>query len=114
MTRDGMAEPVSPDQIFSRERGQGHTHFPCLADHEQDWQPCPVDLYSVCVHAHIYDDNPLLKTIYPRFILLSLQFTAFGKTPCLYTCISVSKGMLQIRGPPRPTSMTCRITLSKY
>ena len=81
MTRDGMAEPVSPDQIFSRERGQGHTHFPCLADHEQDWQPCPVDLYSVCVHAHIYDDNPLLKTIYPRFILLSLQFTAFGKTP---------------------------------
>ena len=23
-----------------------HTHFPCSADHEQDWQPYPVDPYS--------------------------------------------------------------------
>ena len=41
------AEPVSRDQILRRERGQGNLHFPCSADHEQDWQPSyPVDPYS--------------------------------------------------------------------
>ena len=45
-TRDGTAEPVSRDQILRRrERGQGNIHFPCSADHEQDWQPYPVDPY---------------------------------------------------------------------
>ena len=42
---DGTVEPVSRDQILRRERGQGNIRFPCSADHEQDWQPCPVDLY---------------------------------------------------------------------
>ena len=47
MTRDGTAEPVSRGQILRRKRGQGNTsiHFSCSADHEQDWQPYPVDLY---------------------------------------------------------------------
>ena len=43
---DGTAEPVSGDQILRRERGQGNIYFPCSADHEQDWQPYPVDPYS--------------------------------------------------------------------
>ena len=43
LTRDGTAEPVSRDQILRRERGQRIIHFQCsAADHEQDWQPCPV------------------------------------------------------------------------
>ena len=42
VTRDGTAEPVSRDQILRRERGQRKDHFPCSADHEQDWQPCLV------------------------------------------------------------------------
>ena len=46
LTRDGNAEPVSRDQILRYERGQWNIHFPCLAGHEQDWQPYPVDLYS--------------------------------------------------------------------
>ena len=46
LTRDGTAEPVSRDQILRRERGQGNVHFPCSTDHEQDWQPYPVDPYS--------------------------------------------------------------------
>ena len=41
--RDGKTEPVSQDQILRRERGQGHIHFPCSADHVRDWQPYPVD-----------------------------------------------------------------------
>ena len=67
LTRDGIAEPVSRDQILRRERGQGIMHFPCsaiIADREQDWQPCPVvmvmhinKLYThtaVVTHIYIY------------------------------------------------------------
>ena len=39
--RTRLARPNS-----RRERGQGNIHFPCLADHVQDWQPYPVDPYS--------------------------------------------------------------------
>ena len=47
LARDGTAEePVSRDQILRYVRGQGNIHFPCLADHEQDRQPYPVDPYS--------------------------------------------------------------------
>ena len=48
LTRDGTAETVSRDQIIRRERGQRsiNINFPCSADHEQDWQPYPVDPYS--------------------------------------------------------------------
>ena len=46
LTRDETAEPVSRDQILRHARGQGNIHFPCSADHEQDWQPYPVDPYS--------------------------------------------------------------------
>ena len=61
LTRDGMAEPGSREQIILRHtRGQGNIYFPCPADHEQDWQPYPVDLYSaICddythIHNHTY------------------------------------------------------------
>ena len=46
LTRNGTAEPVSPDQTLSRGRGQENIHFPFSADHEQDWQPYPVVTYS--------------------------------------------------------------------
>ena len=46
LTRDGTAEPVSRDQVLRRERGQVNMNFPCSADHEQEWQPYPVDPYS--------------------------------------------------------------------
>ena len=43
---DGTAEPVSRDQIFRRERGQGNMYFSYSVDHEKDWQPYPVDPYA--------------------------------------------------------------------
>ena len=54
LTRDGVVEPVSGDQIFRCERGQGNINFPCSADHEQVWQPYPLDPYScyICVTIH--------------------------------------------------------------
>ena len=54
LTRDGTAEPVSRDQILRHARGQGNVHFPCSADHEQDWQPYPVDPYSAICDDHRY------------------------------------------------------------
>ena len=51
---DGTAEPVSRDQILRHARGQGSIHFPCSADHEQDWQPYPVDPYSAICDDHTY------------------------------------------------------------
>ena len=46
------AEPVLRGQILRRERGQGNIHFPCSADHQQDWQPYyPGDTYS----CYMYD-----------------------------------------------------------
>ena len=41
-------------QILRGERGPGNTHFPCSADHEQDWQPYPVDSYSAICDDHTY------------------------------------------------------------
>ena len=35
-------------------RGQGDIHFPCSADHEQYWQPYPVDPYSAICDEHTY------------------------------------------------------------
>ena len=54
LMRDGTAEPVSRDQILRHARGQGNIHFPCSADHEQDWQPYPVDPYSAKCDDHTY------------------------------------------------------------
>ena len=58
LTRDGTTEPVSPDKILRRERGQGNIHFPCSADHEQDWHPCPVDPYSCYMCDHTFTFAP--------------------------------------------------------
>ena len=45
-------------QILRRQRGQVNVHFPCSADHEQDWPLYPVDPYScyMCnyTYAHTY------------------------------------------------------------
>ena len=57
LTRDGTAGPVSRDQILRHARGHGNIHFPCSADHEQDWQPYPVDPYSA-----ICDDDTYIHT----------------------------------------------------
>ena len=63
LARDGTAEPVSRDQILKRERGQGNIDFPCSADHEQDWQPYPVDpSLAICDdHAYTYLDYTITR-----------------------------------------------------
>ena len=61
LTRDGTTGTVAPHQFFRRERGHGNIHFPCSAEHKQDWQPYPVDPYSCHMCDHIY--SLLVQTI---------------------------------------------------
>ena len=68
LTRDGAAEPVSRDQILRRVRGQGNIYFPCSADHEQDWQPYPVDTNSA-----ICDDHSYVNTLIHTLIVIVIQ-----------------------------------------
>ena len=83
LTRDGTAEPVSPDQILRRGRGQGNIHFPCLADHEQDWQfffkPYPVDPYSAICDDHKYIQTYILWYYSP----ICPSRAALFSPPCL-------------------------------
>ena len=65
LTRDGTAESVSRDQILRHARGQGDINFPCSADHEQDWQPYPVDSYSAICDDHTYIHTYILADLAP-------------------------------------------------
>ena len=77
LTRDGTAEPVSRDQIFRRELGQENIHFPCSTDHEQDWQPYPVDpsLAIIC-DEHTYMCNSTTVYVYVcMYVFIKLHIT---------------------------------------
>ena len=86
LTRDGTAEPVSRDQILRHARGQGNVIFPCSADHEQDWQPYPVDpylvpgtlLYVMTIHTYIH--TTVSYVIYV-FILAQHRVLYWGTWP---------------------------------
>ena len=80
LTRDGTAEPVSRDQILRHARGQGNIHFPCSADHEQDWQPYPVDPYSaICddhtyIHTYIHNRRKATQYFSSTFLLRCMPY----------------------------------------
>ena len=76
LTRDGTAEPVSRDQILRHARGQGNVHFPCSADHEQEWQPYPVDPYS----AIICDDHTYIHTYIHLVLCFSQAYISYSKS----------------------------------
>ena len=76
LTRDGTVETVSRDQILRHERGQGNIHFPCSADHEQDWQPYPVDPYSILLSLYV------MVTIHKA----DIQCIGSWVSPVLSTC----------------------------
>ena len=88
--RDGTAETGAGDQILRHKRGQGNLNFLCSADHEQDWQPFPVDPHScyMCDHTYIHMREAFLSST-PRdiiyiciYIVCSLSFTPALKGFC--------------------------------
>ena len=70
LTRDGMAEPVSRDQILRHVQGQENMIFPCSADHEQDWQPFLVDPSSAICNDHTYIHTYI--NVYEYFLMFAL------------------------------------------
>ena len=86
LTRDGTAEPVSRDRIFRHVRGQGNIYFPCSADHEQDWQPYPVDLYSaiywLTIHTYYIQEVQSIK--------LKVQYKICCVSKQHYRCAAVA------------------------
>ena len=101
-TRDGTAEPVSRDQILRRERGQGNIHLPCSADHEQDWQPYPVDPYScyICDHTYIHAEYPVdpCCLCYTHTHILILVLSVDTASLELYSSLDIYINRGEIRG----------------
>ena len=47
-----------------REWGQENNHFPCPANHEQDWQPYPVDPSLAICDDHTYTNTTLSSCLW--------------------------------------------------
>ena len=107
LTRDGTAEPVSRDQILRHARGQGNVHFPCSADHEQDWQPYPVDPYSA-----ICDDRTYIYTYIHTYIHIYIYIHTYIHTYIQGT-LSLSKNCTS-RESVSPLSRLIRGFRNKY
>ena len=60
-------------QILRHVRGQGNIHFPCSADHEQDWQSYPVDPYSSICDDHTYIHIILPRSAYGWMVTLNVK-----------------------------------------
>ena len=76
LTRDETADSASRDQILRREHGQGNIHFPCSADHDQDWQPYPVDPYYscyMCDHTYIHTSIRIYRVLLHQALVRSLR-----------------------------------------
>ena len=119
LTRDGTAEPVSRDQIFRHARGQGNIHFPCSADHEQDWQPYPVDPYHTLVddHTHTSVNAELFRSLYAPYLLHTginlnniLQYLQGDKCVCVCVCFLPIHSGHQVRWTYQPGSHRRKVT----
>ena len=81
LTRNGTAEPVPRDQILRREGRQRKVRFPCSADHEEDWQPYPVDPYSAesADHKYIHTYNEISVLLIPSEVNLGVFATTHAR-----------------------------------
>ena len=90
---EGTAESVSRDQILRRELGQGNIHFHSSADHEQDWQPYPVDLCLLYIYIYICDHTYIY--IYEQYQVVNTVACTCGsffwvvRTTVHYVCVRV-------------------------
>ena len=86
LTRDGTAETVSRDRILRHERGQGNIHFPCSADHEQDWQPYRTFATYMCDHTYIHHYHPACGPSTSRVSSKLLQLIITNNLPVSPRC----------------------------
>ena len=104
LTRDETAEPVSRDQILRHARGQENIHFPCSADHEQDWQPYPVDPYSaICDdHTYINTHSTYIHQGKREILKFLLHFEGW-----VFVCYVLTHGLIEQTRTPRVVSRYC-------
>ena len=123
LTRDGTAEPVSRDQILRHARGQGNVHFPCSADHEQDWQLYPVDPYSaICddhnVHTYIHTYHTWSKyVVLYRLILVALCFPERSCLPSrafLLVSFRIYRPLCELSRPMYSSSICMCVVYSEH
>ena len=75
-------------------------HFPCSGDHEQDWQPYPVDPYSaICDdHTYIYKyiyTHSVKATVYKTIVKIYLSIRSDHPRLLVRYCVSVNqKGLM--------------------
>ena len=81
LTRDGTAETVSRDQILRHERGS------LFSDHEQDWQPDPVDPYSwyMCDHTYMYASRQPYMFLFFFFFFSDVAFSGYFCTITVFS-----------------------------
>ena len=73
LTRDGTTELVLRD-IFSGRTGTRIFSFSCSADHEQEWQPYPVDSNSAIICVMTTHEDKLLNRSGPyRSVLIYMM-----------------------------------------
>ena len=100
LTRDGTAEPVSRNQSLRHVR---NINFPCSSDHEEDWQPYPVDPYSA-----ICDDHTYVHTVTEATKSLSWAETGFFRVVAI-SCLR----NLRYRAAGRRARVICPSCISK-
>ena len=112
LTRDGTGEPDSRDQILRHARGQGNIHFPCSADHEQDWQPYPVDPYSAICDDHTYI-HTALRTVFPRYHTVDPMLLPLGNPFECHEEVSYLRPMIpptsRTAGRPGSSEVPCNL-----
>ena len=104
-SRGGFCRPV-PSRVSlvilhtQARTGTGEYYFPCSADHEQDWQPYPVDPYSAICDDHTYIHTQTESGAYsqdssrfPRrhpFIYTANRHSATPEFIRLWNCVPVA------------------------
>ena len=62
LTRDGIAEPISRDQILRREQGQKNINFLCSADHTSRIGNLTRLILTLAIcDGHKYNKNELIR-----------------------------------------------------
>ena len=87
LTRDGTAEPVPRDQILRHVWGQVNIYFPYSADHGQDWQPYPLDPYTLL---YVMTIHTIIVYNYLSIFYYVLQWFCFVFVWCPCMAINVS------------------------
>ena len=102
--RDGGTRLARPNS--QARTGTGEYYFPCSADHEQDWQPYPVDPYSAICDDHTYIHTYIPFILDDRFVDVPAGVTQdfFWPSKCVSSPLLIVGNLKMRRDTPSPGS----------